>query len=112
MIKRFNRHKYGAVRSKCLSGHNHRSKLEAKCCNRLLADLQDGKIKSYETEVRFSLSSCDDHICNYYADFLVTHLDGSLEIVEAKGMCTQVFVLKWKLMQSQYPKLKFTIVKK
>jgi predicted metalloprotease len=87
-------------------------------CNRILADLQDKKIKGYVTEKRFEIKALDEHgktlkgICAYYADFLVEHLDGSQEIIEAKGVCTQIFVLKWKLMQAQYPSIKFTLVKK
>jgi len=41
----------------------------------------------------------------YIADFLVTNLDGSEEVVDVKGMATPVYRLKKTLFESKYPHL-------
>jgi hypothetical protein len=42
-----------------------------------------------------------DHLCNYYCDFKIEHLDGSIELLEIKSPITMtpVFKLKWKLLE-------------
>ncbi|MCK6203944.1 DUF1064 domain-containing protein [Bacillus infantis] len=39
----------------------------------------------------------------YVADFEVVHLDGSLEIVDVKGVETEAFKIKRKLFEKKYP---------
>jgi hypothetical protein len=41
----------------------------------------------------------------YKADFLVTNLDGSQEVVDVKGVLTPVYRLKKTLFESKYPHL-------
>lgn len=41
----------------------------------------------------------------YVADFKVTHLDGSIEIVDVKGFKTDGYRLKKQLFESLYPDL-------
>jgi len=43
-----------------------------------------------------------DHLVNYYCDFKIDHLDGSIELLEIKSPITMtpVFKLKWKLLES------------
>lgn len=38
---------------------------------------------------------------NYIADFVIYH-DGKTEIVDVKGVKTEVFNIKWKLLQYKY----------
>lgn len=46
----------------------------------------------------------------YVADFKVTHLDGSIEIIDVKGVRTQGYLLKRQLFENLYPDLTITEV--
>lgn len=46
----------------------------------------------------------------YKADFEVIHNDGSIEVIEVKGMKTQVYKLKIKMFRFRYPDLKLTVI--
>ena len=74
--------------------------------------LRAGEIKSVERQVDFPFVINGKRVGRfaYRADFLVTHNDGSKEIVEAKGLRMPLFNLKWALMQALYPELKFKLV--
>ena len=48
----------------------------------------------------------------YVTDFVVFLNDGTYEIIDVKGMETQVFKLKMKAFAEKYPKLDLTILKK
>jgi len=39
----------------------------------------------------------------YIADFEIHHLDGSIEVVDVKGMETEAFKIKRKLFEKKYP---------
>lgn len=41
----------------------------------------------------------------YRADFLVTHLDGSKEVIDVKGVKTAVYAMKKQLFENMYPDL-------
>ena len=116
MIRTFSkRNKFNAERSRCLSGHFHRSKLEARVCNRLLAMVQNKEISSYQTEVKFCLlEKSETHgAINYYADFVLYDNEKNMvEVWEAKGKATQTWIIKEKLFRAKYPNIKLTVVKK
>jgi len=111
ILKRKN--KNNAVTCKCISGkHIHRSQLEAKHCNILFSDLQDGRIKDYEYEKGFDLYCEGEKIARHYPDFLVTALDGTEYIVESKGQESEAWKMKSKLFQVNYPDIKYLVWKK
>jgi hypothetical protein len=63
------------------------------------------KIKDYDTHKRIDLRG--EHgtkVCAYIPDFIITHLDGTKEIVDVKSPITKtpLFNLKWKLLQDLY----------
>lgn len=68
------------------------------CCKR-------GEIRKLERQKVFTLHAG----IKYIADFLITHLDGSLEAVDSKGMETAIFKLKKKLFLVDFPAVKLTI---
>lgn len=70
------------------------------------------KIKNYSCQVRFKLTINDHPLCTYIADFVVTHLDEHVEIIDVKSVATQtpVFKLKWKLLKALYPTYQYTII--
>lgn len=47
----------------------------------------------------------------YIADFVITNNDGTTEVVDIKGVETQVFKIKKKLFEHMYPDLNLKVVK-
>lgn len=43
----------------------------------------------------------------YFADFVVTYADGHTEVVDVKGMRTDVYKLKKKMLLFKYPDMRF-----
>lgn len=93
--------KYAAVNSEH-NGIQYHSKKEASYAAELDLRLKANDIKSWERQVKISLDVNGFHICNYYIDFVITHLDDSLEYVEVKGFETDVWRMKWKLFEALY----------
>ncbi|MGB0707109.1 MAG: DUF1064 domain-containing protein [bacterium] len=100
--------KYNNVRTECGQGHTHRSKKEASYCNDLALELRAGHIRKYEVEVKFVIMKGFEYRGErireiaYIADFVVHRLDGKREIVDTKGVRTNVFKNKWKLMKKKF----------
>ena len=88
-------------------GKPYDSRLEAKHGAEYQAMLDRGEIRKLERQKVFTLHAG----IKYIADFLITHLDGSLEAVDSKGMETDVFKLKKKLFLVDFPAVKLTIRK-
>lgn len=47
----------------------------------------------------------------YIADFVITNNDGTTEVIDVKGVETQVFKIKQKLFEYMYPDLSLKVVK-
>lgn len=95
--------KYGA-KKKEFNNEIYDSKKEAGYAQELEL-LRKGKaIKGYERQVNFRIAVNEHPICGYRADFVVEQMDGTKEIHEVKGFATEVFRLKWKLMEALYGK--------
>jgi hypothetical protein len=91
--------KYKA-KSQDYNGEKYDSKGEAGYAQELDWRIKAGEIQSYERQYKVDLKVNGVHICNYYADFLVTDKHGALQIHEYKGMVLPLFQLKWKLLQA------------
>lgn len=69
---------------------------------------RDGKIDDVQTTGAIK-------IIQYRPDFLVTYADGHKELIEAKGMETRDFTIKWRLTEalysSKYPDVKLILMK-
>ncbi len=98
------RSKYGNVKT-VFQGLTFDSKAELRYYHVLLALKQAGDIIDFERQVPFVLQEAfRDHAgkliraLTYRADFVVYH-DGYTEIIDVKGIETEVFKLKWKLMK-------------
>lgn len=94
--------KYRAIKTDCLHGHTHDSKKEAARCN----DLHDMEAKGEITELRqqpeYPCVINGKIICVYRGDFHYRVQD--LDILEdVKGMQTDTFRLKRKLVEALYP---------
>jgi len=102
-IQRFN--KYGA-KSTQVDGVTYHSKFEAGYADELRLRLMAKDIKSWERQVKLDLKVNGVHITNYYIDFIVTHNDDSREFVEVKGFETDLWKIKWKLLEATFDDFK------
>lgn len=106
--------KYGARKTKVKDEH-YDSKYESKVGFDLENEKRAGAILDFKRQVPIELRVNGFLIAKYYADFLVTHSDGSEEIIEAKGFFTDYAKLKWKLFTAIYskdhPEIKITMLK-
>ncbi len=86
------------------------SKKEANQEQELFYRLKAKEIEHYDCQIPFRIEVNGQLICKYIADFVVSHNDGSFEIIETKGYFTALARLKMKLMQAIYgEKYKITI---
>lgn len=60
------------------------------------------KVVRWVPQVPFQVILNGVKICKYIADFEVTYADGRVEIVDVKGVRTDVYRLKKKLVEAQY----------
>lgn len=79
------------------NGLRYDSKLEAKVAQDLDWKLKIGEIKEWRRQVKIPLAVNGVHITNYYIDFVYTDKHGQVVYLEAKGMETDTFKLKWRL---------------
>jgi hypothetical protein len=63
------------------------------------------QIKDFESHKKIELYGVNGtRVCNYFADFVITHNDGTTEILDVKSKitATPVFKLKWHLLEDKY----------
>jgi len=100
-----------------IDGITFDSKAEANYYLELKTRLRAGEIKGFERQPEFELLPAfakhgkKYQSMKYTADFLITHLDGSQEVIEVKGMRTRDYMLRMKLFNYNYRGLKFTEVR-
>jgi hypothetical protein len=117
MRQPFRRSKYG-VRTdevgklrRTLDGTLYHSAFERDYAAMLTLDLKTKRIQKWERQVRVPLVVNHIVVCEMVVDFRVTHLDGSEELIEAKGAETEVWKVKYSLFRALHPAVKYTIVK-
>ena len=78
---------------------------------------QAGEIKDFGLQPRYELQPAFEkngkkyRAITYIADFVIVNNDGTTEVVDVKGVETQVFKIKQKLFEYKYPDLTLKIVK-
>lgn len=93
------------------------SKREADYYCKLKLLKKSGEIKEfglqpkYELQPKFSKAGKTYRAISYIADFIIVNNDGTTEIVDIKGLETQVFKIKKKMFEYKYPDLNLKIVK-
>lgn len=100
-----------------IDGITFDSKKEAEyyCMLKLLK--RAGEIKDfglqprYELQPKFAKNGKKYRAITYIADFVIVNNDGTTEVVDVKGVETQVFKVKKKMFEYQYPDLSLKIVK-
>ena len=100
------RNKYNAVKTK-VDGITFDSKREAEYYSELKLRQKAGEILGFCRQPQFVL---DDAGTTYRADFIVFYPDGKAEVIDVKGVETQVFKLKMKMFKMRYPGLEVRTV--
>ena len=98
--------KYGAVPTE-YGGRRYHSKREADYAADLDVRQLRGEITGYLVQVPFWLTGG----VKYVADFLVVYPDGRLRLIDVKGVETDVFRIKQRLMAAEYAWLKLEVVR-
>jgi hypothetical protein len=107
--------KYGNIHQ-TYNGYTYASKFEAEYAAELDLRVKGKDIEGWERQVKIPIEINNYHICNYYVDFLIYHNDGSKELVEIKGMETDLWRIKRKLLEAIYlpkhPEYNYTVIKR
>lgn len=102
--------KFRAVKT-YVDGIKFDSMLEAGRYEQLRLLEMSGDIKDLEIQKQFSLSVNGRQVCVIIPDFVYWEKD-EFVIEDAKGVITDVFRIKWKLMQILYPNFEYRIYQK
>lgn len=92
-----------------MDGHVFDSKIEAKYYQQLKWLQEHKQILFFRIQPRYLLQEGFEkngknyRKIEYIADFEVHHLDGSIEVVDVKGVETEAFKIKRKLFEKKYP---------
>ena len=81
-------------------GMHYDSILEANYAEELDYLLENKKIYGWQRQKKIEIRLRGYFICNYYIDFVVTQLDGSLQYVEVKGLKSELFMIKWRILET------------
>jgi hypothetical protein len=81
-----------------VDGKTFHSKLEAERYQELRILAKAGKIRNLQCQVKFSLDVDGVHITNYIADFTYHTENGAFVVEDTKGVITDVYKLKERLM--------------
>jgi hypothetical protein len=102
-----------SAKKQVVNGKKYDSKFEAGYAEELELRLKAKDIIGFKSQVRIPLVVNGFTVCTYIVDFVIDHLDGTIEYLETKGYVTEVFRIKWKLFEalfSEQPGVKLTII--
>lgn len=111
--------KFGAMKT-TVDGIVFHSKREAEYYGQLKMMKRAGKISSFERQISFPLyamwggNTPDESrkIGNHIVDFVVVDImSGQKEVHEVKGMETDVWKLKKKIFEANYPHIPYKVIK-
>jgi hypothetical protein len=68
------------------------------------------RVKSWMRQVRWKLVVNGVTVCTMVPDFRVEFPDGSVALVEVKGMETAVYKLKRKLFRALHPEVDYRVI--
>jgi hypothetical protein len=97
----FKKNKYNAKKV-LLDGMKFDSISEGDFYLELLQQKNCGLIKEIQCQAKEEFYIYDKFICNYYVDFKIEHNDGTIEYIEHKGMATDLWKMKWKMLLAKY----------
>ena len=102
------RNKYGNKTSR-YKGRSYHSRREADDAMWLDSLLQQGLIKQVVPQYKMSIDVNGVHICNHFVDFMVILNDGRVKYVETKGIWTDIYRFKLKLIKALCPTIEYLI---
>lgn len=109
-----------------MDGISFHSKKEAGYYQQLKLEKRAGLIRSFERQVAFDLfgsvfsrpmrdvlliSYGYKKVCVHIVDFLVTLPDESTEVREVKGFSTDIWDLKRKIFEANYPNIPYKVIR-
>lgn len=104
-----NNSKFGNVKT-TIGGVTFDSKLESRYYLHLEEELKKGNIAHYKIQPRYELvpsykiGSRSVRKLEYVADFMVLHHNSDVEVIDVKGVETDVFKIKRKMFEYKYGK--------
>lgn len=110
------RNKYNNIKT-VVDGVEFDSIKEAEYYQKLKILKRIGEIKDfglqprYELQPTFKKNEVTHRSITYIADFIITNNDGTTDIIDIKGVETQVFKIKQKLFEYKYPDLSLKVIK-
>lgn len=112
--------KYNA-QTQTVDGISFHSKKEAQYYGQLKLEKRCGMIKDFQRQVTFDLFALTDvdspenydckRVCTHIVDFLVTLPEGLQEVREVKGFATDVWDLKRKIFEANYPQIPYKVIR-
>lgn len=112
----FNKYKVAPKEERTHNGKVYDSKLEMKYRKHLelLQKSVDSKTRvlKIEEQVLYSIVINGISICKYLLDFRVMYADGHSEYIDCKGMKTDIYIIKKKLVEAIYKQVKIKEVTK
>jgi hypothetical protein len=99
------RSKFGNKRVKVTMGVTYDSKGEAAYAGHLQVLKLCGEVLEWERQVKIQLRVNGKKICTYVMDFVVTMKDGSIELHEYKGFATDLWKMKWRILEVTLPEV-------
>lgn len=98
-------------------GYRFDSRREADYYGQLKMEKRAGLILDFERQVEFPLFAWvpmnfeRQEVCRHRVDFLVTLPDFRKEVREVKGFATDIWNLKRKLFEANYPEIEYKVVR-
>lgn len=92
------------------AGVRYPSKGEANEAARLDLKKRAGRIRDWSRAPAFPLVVNGQPCGRYTPDFLVHHLDGTMELLEVKGRPSRDFVLRFRTFKACYPERWITVL--
>lgn len=102
--------KYGAKKTS-VDGITFHSKREAHWYGIYKMMEQAGEISQLVLQPPFKIVINGKKVCTYLADFSFRDKTGNLHVIDVKGVRTEVYRLKKKLVEAFYPHVKITEIK-
>ena len=98
----FVKNKWTTSKKTRVGDHIYDSGFEADYARELHLRKAAGEIKDWEKQKTLDLVVNEYLVCTYRIDFIVYHLDDTVEYVETKGWASPVWRIKWKLFEALY----------
>jgi hypothetical protein len=102
--------KYGAQKT-IYNGRKYDSKHEASIAQEIELLRKAGDVVTVEPQRTYNLYAKNGgRICTHRPDFTLTFKDGHQEVWEAKGFATEIWRLKLKLFEDNYPDITYLVI--